>query len=102
MGLHPSVEHLHLGDRLAWLNYSSKVARISFPASVVERLTCSAPVSFRMTGSRFESADIESDQFASLCQLAPGAYRYRVELRSGIGAGHREVPRTLRGTIFVE
>jgi hypothetical protein len=100
--LQPATLELRSDEAIGWLNYSDKIARVSFPRDVGKHLTCHSKGSFRLTGDRLESGDIQARQFASLCQLAPGEYSYRVELRSGAGAsGGGTVVRSLEGTLVV-
>ena len=81
----PGVQTIDSKDALGWLNYTSKIARISFDKEVAKHLTCTSPGSFRLDGERLVSGDIQATQFATLCNLAPGEYAYRVTLFSGIG-----------------
>ena len=81
----PDPQTIHSDDAIGWLNYTSKIARISFDQEVAKKLTCTSPGSFRLDGARLVSGDIQATQFATLCNLAPGEYDYRVTLRSGIG-----------------
>ncbi len=99
--LRPEQLRIQAGDAFGWLNYSNRIARVSFDKSVAKALTCRSPGTFRVTGERLESGDIQSQQFASLCDLAPGTYPYRVELRTGAGSGGG-LAATLEGTIVVE
>ena len=100
--LHPAIQTIGASDAFGWINYSSRIARVSFDADVAKKLTCSSRGSFRLTGSRLESGDIQAQQFASLCSLAPGEYRYRVELRAGTGAGGGAPPEAREGTLIVK
>ena len=90
----PDPQQIHSADAIGWLNYTSKIARISFDQEVAKKLTCTSPGSFRLDGARLVSGDIQATQFATLCNLAPGEYDYVVTLRSGIGTtsgGEREI-----------
>jgi hypothetical protein len=99
--LHPEEQKIGTDEAFGWVNYSSKIARVSFDAAVAEKMLCTTRTGFRITGDRLESGDIQGRQFAALCRLAPGEYAYRVELRSG--AGPMAGPdRTLEGTLIVE
>lgn len=97
----PDVQKIHAGDAIGWLNYSSRIARVSFDREVGKKLTCTSPGSFRIDGERLVSGDIQATQFATLCNLAPGEYDYQVTLRSGIGAGQGG-EKTIDGKIVVE
>ena len=46
------------------------------------------------------TGDIQATQFATLCNLAPGEYDYRVTLRSGIGTTQGGT-KTIDGKIVV-
>lgn len=100
--LRPEVQRVPAGDSFGWLNYSDDIARISFDADVAKHLTCRSPGSFRRTGDRLESGDIQSQQFATLCNLAPGEYRYRVDLRGGIGGAGGSPGASRTGTLVIE
>lgn len=96
----PQVQNIGSEDALGWLNYTSKIARISFAKDVGKKLTCTSPGSFRIDGERLVSGDIQATQFATLCNLAPGEYDYRVTLRSGIGTNQGGA-KTIDGKIVV-
>ena len=101
--VHPTVVRVGADHTLGWVNYSSRIATVSFEREVGKRLTCESSTSFRLTGTRLQSADIQSTQFASLCRLAPGEYRYRVDLRNGAGgAGAGARDRSFEGMVIVE
>jgi plastocyanin len=103
--LRPDVQHLGPGDAVGWINYTNRIARVYFAKDVAKRMTCTSKGTFRINGERLESADIQAQQFASLCSLAPGEYAYRVELRSGVGGGSGGgggVTATLEGKIVAE
>lgn len=97
----PSVQRIHSDDAIGWLNYTARIAQVSFDQEVAKKLTCTAPGGFRLDGARLVSRDIQATQFATLCNLAPGEYDYEVILRSGIGAGSGN-PKKLSGKIVVE
>jgi plastocyanin len=85
--LRPDVQRLGPGDAVGWINYTNRIARVYFAKDVAKSMTCTSKGTFRLNGDRLESADIQAQQFASLCSLAPGEYGYHVELRSGVGGG---------------
>ncbi len=100
--VHPVTVTLASGDALAWVNYSSRIARVSFDRSVAEKIRCAQRASFTLDGERLVSPQIQATQFASLCMLAPGSYEYRVELSSGAGTGGSGGPeRTFTGRVDV-
>lgn len=97
-GLQPEVMRIHTDDAFGWLNFSSRVARVSFDAKVGKRLLCTSLTTFRITGDRLESGDVEKLHFVSLCRLLPGQYDYRVRLLPGRRRGEE----LLEGTLVVE
>ncbi len=97
----PKVIEIHSADAIGWLNYSSQRARISFDAEVAKNLTCRSKGTFHLTGSRLSTNDIQATQFASLCNLAPGEYEYRVELRAGLGGSGASIGKSFTGKIIV-
>lgn len=99
--LYPETLTVGASDAFGWLNYGDRIARVSFPASVADKMLCSERTSFRLTGDRIESGDIQARQFVSLCSLAPGTYEYEVATRAGIGGSGAAPGRTLRGTLVV-
>ncbi len=100
--LYPEVQRIQESDAFGWLNYTTRIARVSFDKEVATQLTCTSPSGFHVTGDRFESGDIPSGGFTSLCNLAPGEYHYRVELRSGLWQGVDPARSVLEGRIVVE
>jgi hypothetical protein len=99
--LHPKEQKIDTDEAFGWVNYSSRMARVSFDREVAKKMLCTTRGDFRITGKRLESGDLQGRQFAALCRLAPGAYAYRVELRSG-SVGIAGAERTLEGTLIVE
>ena len=99
--LHPTAQKVGTDEAFGWVNYSSKVARVSFDQEVAKKMLCTTRTGFQLTGDRLESRDIQGRQFASLCSLQPGEYAYLVELRSGAGTS-AGTSRTLHGTLIVE
>ena len=100
--LSPSAVTLTTDQALAWVNYASKVARVSFDKDVATKMKCRSRGTFRITGDRLESNDIQGRQFASLCSLAAGTYTYRVALFDSSGAIVSPPARMLEGSIVVE
>lgn len=102
MGVSPEVLELESGRAIGWINRTSRVARVSFHRNVARHMVCESDMGFRLNGQQLESPRIQSRQFASLCQLEPGRYTYRVDLRSGAGAmGSPEPVRSFEGTLVV-
>ena len=99
--LHPKALKVGTDEAFGWVNYSSKIARVSFDQEVAKKMLCTTRTGFQLTGDRLESGNIQGRQFASLCRLAPGEYAYLVELRSGAGTTGGS-GRTLEGTLIVE
>jgi len=101
--IRPKVQELASDDAVGWVNYSSRIARVSFPREVGRSLICTSETSFRLAGDRLESAPIQSKQFASLCNFKPGEYDYRVDFYRGAGSGHSLAPeRSLDGKLVVK
>jgi plastocyanin len=101
VSLHPATLEVGPGEAFGWLNYSDQIASVSFPASVGAKLLCKQKTSFRLSGDRLVSGDIQARQFASLCSLAPGEYPYQVMLRAGFGGSGAGPGRTLSGALRV-
>jgi hypothetical protein len=99
--LHPETQEVGTGEAFGWVNYSSKIARVSFDEAVARKMQCTAITSFRVDGGRVVSGDIQGRQFASLCSLEPGEYAYLVELRSGAGTS-AGLSRELQGKLIVK
>ena len=100
--LHPKAQKVGTDEAFGWVNYSSKIARVSFDREVGQKMLCTTRTSFQLTGDRLESGDIQGRQFVSLCRLAPGEYAYLAELRSGAGTSAAVPGRRLEGTLIVE
>jgi plastocyanin len=100
--LKPDVQKLTPGDAVGWLNYTDKIARISFDKEVAKRMVCKKEGSFKLNGDRLESSNIQAQQFATLCVLSKGEYTYKVDLFSGAGSGGGNVPTTREGKLIVE
>jgi hypothetical protein len=101
--VHPQTLTMASSDALLWANYSSRIARVSFDRAVAEKIRCAQRASFTLDGDRLASPQIQANQFASLCKLAPGTYEYRVELFAGAGTGGAGGPeRTFTGKIVVQ
>jgi len=100
--VHPKVQNIGSDDAIGWINYSNKIARVSFAAEVADKMVCKSPSGFRLTGPRLESPDIQAFQFATVCSLAKGEYAYKIELRSGFGGVAGGVPETIEGKIVVQ
>jgi hypothetical protein len=97
----PGTLVMRSDDAIGWLNYTARIAQISFDKEVARHLTCHSQGSFHIDGDRLVSGDIQSTQFATLCNLAPGEYEYRVTLRSGIGSSQGG-EKQLAGKLLVE
>ncbi len=98
--IHPKVLQTHSNDALVWINYSSRVARVSFDKSVAAKLKCNSRSAFGITGDRLLSSPIQGSRFVSICNLSPGEYAYRVDLYSR--AGDAVSNRSFEGKIVVE
>ena len=85
----------------AWLNYSAKIARISFDAEAAKSISCTEKTTFQLDGNRLISQAIGGGQFISICRFKPGEYDYRIELSEGAG----QIPgasRTLEAKLIVQ
>jgi hypothetical protein len=100
-GLHPAAAKMDAGQAIGFLNSSSRVARVSFDASIATKIKCRTRSAFQLEGARLASGRIQGTQFASLCSIAPGKYDYRVDLQPGAGTGGELVERSLVGTLEV-
>ena len=83
--LHPEPVTLASDNALVFLNYSGRIAQISFDESVAENISCKTRTSFEVINGRLTAANVRQGAFTSLCQLAPGSYEYRVELKRSLG-----------------
>ena len=79
LGIIPRTAKFKEDDAIAWLNYLSQQAEVSFDSAVAEKLTCDAPGLFSINSGRLR-ASVDELGFASLCHLAPGEYEYAVSL----------------------
>ncbi len=102
LSVRPEELRIDSGEAFGWLNYSNAIARVSFDKEVAKQLLCKTRGSFRLVGDRLESGDIQAQQFATLCTLAPGQYTYRVELREGAGGDGVVPARSFEGRIVVQ
>jgi hypothetical protein len=100
--LKPEVQKLTPNDAVGWLNYTDKIARVSFDKEVAKRMVCKKEGSFKLNGDRLESSNIQAQQFATLCVLSKGEYTYKVDLFSGAGGGAGNVPTTREGKLVIE
>jgi len=102
LSLRPEVLHIDEGQSVGWLNVSRHAARVTFQREAARHMICDSEQAFRLTESGLESRRIQGRQFASMCQLEPGEYRYTVELeQSASGSGTTGLVRQLHGTLVV-
>ena len=99
-GLRPDRATLPADNAVVFLNYSGRIAQISFPESVAKNITCKARSSFELANGRLTAPYVRQGSFASFCNLAPGDYEYRVELKRS--AGELENYAVLDGVIVVQ
>ncbi len=78
-GITPRRIEIDAGQKIAWQHAGSVEQRISFEPGTARALHCSEIVSFGLEEGRLVSGFLRSGDVASLCELAPGTYRYRVE-----------------------
>ncbi len=83
--LRPDPAKLSAADALVFLNYSGRIAQISFDESVAKSITCRTRSAFELSNGRLTAAYVRQGSFVSLCNLAPGNYDYRVELKRSAG-----------------
>jgi plastocyanin len=102
LSVRPEELRIDSGEAFGWLNYTNAIARVSFDKDVAKHLLCKTRGSFHFVGDRLESGDIQAQQFATLCTLAPGEYTYRVELREGAGGDGVVPTRSFEGRIVVK
>ncbi len=57
--LHPDPLRMTPDEAIGWVNYSSKITRVSFEKGIAAKLACRSQASFRFTGDRLESNDIQ-------------------------------------------
>ena len=101
-GVHPATARMEAGQAIGFLNSSSRVARVSFDASVAAKIKCRTRTGFQLEGARLASGRIQGTQFASLCSIASGSYEYRVDLQPGAGTGGELVERSFPGKLEVK
>ena len=83
--LHPEPAKLAAQDAIAFLNYSGRIAQISFDESVAKSIACRTRSSFELANGRLVAANVRQGSFVSLCTLASGSYDYKVELKRSAG-----------------
>ncbi len=98
--LRPDPAKLPAANALVFLNYSGRIAQISFDESVAKNITCQNRSAFELTNGRLTAPYVRQGSFVSLCKMAPGNYDYRVELKRS--AGELENYAVYDGKIIVE
>jgi hypothetical protein len=98
--LDPEVARLSPADAIVFLNYSSRIAQITFEPGAAEKIRCATPTSFGLVDGRLKAEYVREGTFATLCSFQPGDYPYLVELKTAPGVTENE--RTLRGTLRVQ
>ncbi len=83
--LRPDPVKLPAADALVFLNYSGRIAQISFDESVAKSIACESRSDFQLANGRLTAPNVRQGSFVSLCRLAPGSYDYRVELKRSAG-----------------
>ena len=78
-GIAPRRIEIDAGQKVAWQHAGSIEQRISFDPGTARALHCTEIVSFGLEDGRLVSGFLRSGDMATLCELAPGTYRYRVE-----------------------
>lgn len=77
--LRPRRVEIREGQKVAWQSASTMPVRISFARDVARSMHCTELVNFSLDEERLRSQLLHAGDVASLCELAPGTYRYRVE-----------------------
>ncbi len=83
--LHPEPVNLATQDAIGFLNYSGRIAQISFDESVAKSIACQSRSAFELSNGRLTAANVRQGSFVSLCTLSPGSYDYKVELKRSAG-----------------
>jgi hypothetical protein len=98
-GVEPAVTRITPDDEVVFLNYSSRIATITFPAGTAEKIRCRTRTSFELIDGLLKAEYVREGTFASLCSFAPGEYAYQVELKTAPGVA--ESDRMLAGKLVV-
>jgi len=98
--LNPRLVTLSEGQLVAWISYTAAPSVVVFEREVARSMVCHSLVNFSIKDDELRSAEINTGEFASFCELKPGRYRYKVvrpnPLQSGLDAARR-----LEGEIIV-
>ena len=84
-GLRMQQTNLKSEDAIVFLNYSGRIAQISFDESVAKSIACKNRSAFELSNGRLTAANVRQGSFVSLCTLSDGSYDYRVELKRSAG-----------------
>lgn len=83
------------GDEIRWVNLRKDTARVDIPNLVGEDLVCRRGFSNWM-GSVRETAELDSNETASLCFKKPAIINYNVRAETALGGGMKILPGTVR------
>jgi len=88
------------GEKLAWQSQAAVGLHIVLDADVARSMRCTEVVNFSLEGGHLRSELLRTGDVASLCELAPGRYVYRVEKDPHI-ATSQPLSERARGEIVV-
>jgi len=88
------------GEKLAWQSRSAVGLHIVFDADVARSMRCTEVVNFALDEGQLRSDLLRTGDVATLCELAPGRYVYRVEKDPHI-ATSQPLSERARGEIVV-
>lgn len=86
--INPKQAHVKAGGSVVWTNFSSYTARVAFPMSIMDELTCKEiRPDFFKTADEIQSIPIRGGTLDLVlpCPLKPGVYDYTANLFSGQG-----------------
>jgi hypothetical protein len=99
--LQPRSISLEPGQLVAWISYARAASMVVFEREVAKSMICHSLVNFTIQEDELRSAEIQTGEFASFCELKPGRYRYKIVRRNREGASAGETKRRLDGEIIV-
>lgn len=87
---------------VAWVNYTSNVLIVSFDEDVADKLVCTGPSNFTLSGGRLVSKPLRANEFASVCHFKPGTYSYEIKMLTIAHSGAPGLDRPLQGQLVIE
>ena len=101
-GINPQQVQLEQNQLVAWISYSRSPSPIIFDREVARDMIRHSMVNFSIQDEELRSEPIDPGEFASFCELRPGAYPYRIAREPLPGAGKKGKPLpSLKGEIVV-